>query len=85
MSRASNSAIHASVGFTGATGGETMSLDRQWELATLEVMSAQRAYAELEGGIGENDSVVAAAWLRLWRAEERQRQLASQLDETGEP
>jgi len=55
------------------------SLDRQWELATIEVVQAQRAYAELEDRMGENDSVVAAAWLRLWRAQERQRQLASQL------
>ncbi len=82
MSRASNSAVHEPIGLAGAPEEESVTLDRQWELATLEVMNAQRAYAELEGRIGENDSVVATAWLRLWRAEERQRQLASQVEET---
>jgi hypothetical protein len=85
MSRSTHSAVHAPVRLTDTPEPDDTPLDRQWELATLEVMNAQRAYAELEGRIGANDSVVAAAWLRLWRAEERQRQLASRVDESPEP
>jgi hypothetical protein len=52
-------------------------LDRLWELATVEIMRAQLEYSELEGRSGSDDRSVAEAWLRLWRAEERQRELAA--------
>jgi hypothetical protein len=51
-------------------------LNHQWDLATVEIMRAQLEYSELEGRGGIEDRVVAEAWLRLWRAEERQRELA---------
>jgi hypothetical protein len=55
-------------------------LDRQWDNATVAVIHAQIAYAELVSqGVAE-DGTVAAAWLRLWRAQERQRQLSWELD-----
>jgi hypothetical protein len=52
-------------------------LHRMWELATVEIMHAQLEYSELEGRSNVDDRVLAKAWLRLWRAEERQRELAA--------
>jgi hypothetical protein len=55
-------------------------LDRQWDDATVAVIHAQIAYVELVSqGVAE-DETVAAAWLRLWRAQELQRQLSWELD-----
>ena len=64
---------------TAATGDEEAVLHRLWKLATIEVVNAQRDYASLEGCSGDIDSLVAAAWLRLWQAENQQRQLATQI------
>lgn len=55
-------------------------LERQWGDATIEVIRAQSEYAELISGGLEDDQTITAAWLRLWRAQERQRQLSSELD-----
>lgn len=55
-------------------------LDMLWGLATVEVIEAQLAYAEVASTSDDNDAEVAAAWLRLWRAEERQRQVSTQFD-----
>jgi hypothetical protein len=55
-------------------------LDRLWGLATIEVIDARRAYAELSSSSDDNEAAVAAAWLRLWRAEERQRQVGSRFN-----
>jgi hypothetical protein len=52
-------------------------LHRLWEVATVEIMWAQLEYSELEGRSGVDDRVDAEAWLRLWHAEERQRELAA--------
>jgi hypothetical protein len=52
-------------------------LHRLWELATIEIMHAQRDYIELEGPSSVDDRLLAEAWLRLWRAEQRQRELAA--------
>jgi hypothetical protein len=55
-------------------------LEHQWGNATLEVIGAQRAYAELVSrGVADDETIVAAC-LRLWRAQERQRELSSELD-----
>lgn len=43
------------------------------------VIEARRAYAELSSS-GDDEAAVAAAWLRLWRAEERQRQVTVQFN-----
>jgi hypothetical protein len=63
-----------------ATDDRTI-LERQWGNATLEVIGAQRAYAELVSLGVDDDETVVAACLRLWRAEERQRVLSSALDQ----
>jgi hypothetical protein len=55
-------------------------LDSLWGLATVEVIDAQRAYAELSSSSDDDDGAVGAAWLRLWRAEERQRQVGLRFD-----
>ena len=55
-------------------------LERRWNEATVAVILAQVAYAELESHGNADDGTVVAAWLRLWRAQERQRQLSAELD-----
>jgi hypothetical protein len=55
-------------------------LERQWGDATIEVIRAQGEYAGLVSRGVEDDETIMAAWLRLWRAQERQRQLSSELD-----
>jgi hypothetical protein len=55
-------------------------LERQWGDATIEVIRAQSEYAGLVSRGVEDDETITAAWLRLWRAQERQRQLSSELD-----
>jgi hypothetical protein len=57
-------------------------LESQWGDATVEVIHAQSVYAELVSRDAADDETVVAAWLRLWRAQERQRQLSSELDRT---
>jgi hypothetical protein len=56
-------------------------LERQWGNATLEAFRAERAYAELVSRGMAEDEAVAAAWLRLGRAQERQRKLSWELDQ----
>ena len=56
------------------------SLERQWANATLEVIHAEREYAALVSQGVADDETVGAAWLRLWRAQQRQRELSSELD-----
>ena len=46
-------------------------------MATVEIMHAQLEYSQVEGRNGVDARVEAEAWLRLWRAEERQRELAA--------
>ncbi|MGP8111584.1 MAG: hypothetical protein ACLQFT_03890 [Steroidobacteraceae bacterium] len=53
-------------------------LERRWNEATVAVIFAQVAYAELESHGGADDGTVVTAWLRLWRAHERQ--LSAELD-----
>lgn len=55
-------------------------LERRWKEATVAVIRAQVAYAELESHGNADDGTIVAAWLRLWRAQERQRQLSAELD-----
>jgi hypothetical protein len=62
-----------------ATRAQT-TLESQWGDATVEVIHAQSVYAELVSRGAADDETVVAAWLRLWRAQERQRQLSSELD-----
>jgi hypothetical protein len=55
-------------------------LERRWGNATVEVIHAQREYAVLVSQGAADDETVGAAWLRVWRAQERQRELSSELD-----
>jgi hypothetical protein len=55
-------------------------LNRQWDDASVAVIHAQIAYAKLVSQGMAEDETVAAAWLRLWRAQERQRQLSWELN-----
>jgi hypothetical protein len=55
-------------------------LERQWGVAMVEAIHAQSAYAGLVSQGAADDETIATAWLRLWRAQERQRQLSSELD-----
>jgi hypothetical protein len=48
--------------------------------ATLEVIHAEREYAALVSQAVADDETVGAAWLRLRRAQQRQRELSSELD-----
>jgi hypothetical protein len=59
------------------TNDEVDALDNLWDLATVEVINAQLAYAELTSTSDDDEAAVAAAWLRLWRAEERQRRVSA--------
>jgi len=54
---------------------------RQWRATTVEVIYAQIAYAELVSQDAADDGTFAAAWLRLWRAQEHQRKLSWELDQ----
>jgi hypothetical protein len=57
-------------------------LNQRWGLATVEVIRARRAYLDLTSSGEGDDAAVSAAWLRLWRAEERQRQVSAQFELT---
>jgi hypothetical protein len=53
----------------------------QWRDATVEAIHAQIAYAELVSQDTADDDVFAEAWLRLWRAQQHQRELSVALDQ----
>jgi hypothetical protein len=57
-----------------------LGLERRWANATAEVIHAQRDYATLISHGAAEDKIIDAAWLRLWRAQEHQRELSSELD-----
>lgn len=53
----------------------------QWRDATVEVIRAQIAYVELASQDTAHDSIFAAAWLRLWKAQAHERELSLELDQ----
>jgi hypothetical protein len=55
-------------------------LEQQWAEATAAAICAERAYQILVAGDEDGDAPTSAAWLALWRAEERQRELGFELD-----
>jgi hypothetical protein len=55
-------------------------LERRWGNATAEVIHAQSDYSALISQGAADDKTVSAAWLRVWRAQEHQRELSSELD-----
>ena len=50
-------------------------LDRQWRDTIIAISESQQQYAGLISRGTEDEAIVSAAWLRLFRAEERQREL----------
>jgi len=66
---------------TNLVGDAQARVRGQWRAATVEVIYAQIAYAELVSKDTADDGAFAAAWLRLWRAQEHQRELAAELDQ----
>jgi hypothetical protein len=63
-----------------ATPALVQQLERQWAAACAAAIRAERAYQHLVAGDEDGDALSAAAWLALWRAEERQREIAHDLD-----
>jgi hypothetical protein len=55
-------------------------LEQQWAEAAAAAICAERAYQILVSGDEDGDAPTSAAWLALWRAEERQRELGFELD-----
>jgi hypothetical protein len=55
-------------------------LELLWGEATAAVIRAQLDYRELASRDVVEPRALDAAWLRLWRAEERQRELAREFD-----
>jgi hypothetical protein len=50
-------------------------LERAWTVACAAAIRAERAYQLLAAGDEAGDALLSAAWLALWRAEERMRAL----------
>jgi hypothetical protein len=55
-------------------------LDHLLDQATAALIHARTDYETLESDDGADQRVVAAAWLQLWRAQERHRQLSAQFE-----
>jgi hypothetical protein len=77
MQQAAVSDRAQSVQIAGAQDG----VRGQWRDATVEAIHAQIAYAQLVSQDTADDRVFAAAWLRLWRAQQHQRELSLELDQ----
>lgn len=58
-------------------------LEQHWKLAAVDVFRARSEYENLQATHDEDDPLISTAWLRLWRAQELQRQLAAELDAEG--
>ena len=57
-------------------------MDRLHNEASSAVYQAQREYLEIEDHEPADRQLWAAAWLRLWRAEERLREIMRTMDHT---
>jgi hypothetical protein len=70
---------------TASPTSEALSmLEHECGQATVAVIRAQLAYASLAARPEADDSTFADAWLRLWRAEERQREVFSAIERLSE-
>jgi hypothetical protein len=69
---------------SGTTPAALRRLERQWAEAGAAAICAERAYQILVSGDEDGDAATSAAWLALWRAEERQRELGFELDRMQE-
>jgi hypothetical protein len=55
-------------------------LERRWRGATVAVARAQARYQELQHAADADEKTEARAWLRLWKAERRQRTILIAMD-----
>ncbi len=55
-------------------------LERQWCRATVAVARAQQRYQDLQHRANADEKTQARAWLRLWKAERRKREVLAALD-----
>lgn len=55
-------------------------LERQWCRATVAVARAQQRYQDLQRFENADEKVEARAWLRLWKAEQRKRDVLVAMD-----
>ncbi|HZF17471.1 MAG TPA: hypothetical protein VE046_16175 [Steroidobacteraceae bacterium] len=55
-------------------------LEKQWTRATVAVARAQRRYQDLQYHAHPDERIEARAWLRLWKAEQRKREVLAALD-----
>lgn len=55
-------------------------LEAEWRAATSAVIRAQLDYARAVATEDEESPTLDDAWLRLWRAEQRQREILHELD-----
>ncbi|MFO1400043.1 MAG: hypothetical protein U1F30_02325 [Steroidobacteraceae bacterium] len=55
-------------------------LEREWAEAAAAAIRAERAWHDIVAAGEDGDALTAAAWLALWRAEERQRALDQELE-----
>lgn len=55
-------------------------LERDWAQAAAAAIRAERAWHEIVAADEDGDALASAAWLALWRAEERQRAIGHELD-----
>jgi hypothetical protein len=55
-------------------------LDHRLDEATAALIRARIVYTELDSDDGADQQSVAAAWLRLWRAQERHAQLSARFE-----
>ena len=56
------------------------SLESAWAAAAAAAIRAERAYHALAATGDDGDPLTSAAWLALWRAEERQREIGQELE-----
>jgi len=64
---------------TRAVPATVTQLEREWARAAAAAIRAERAYHSLLDSDETGDRRVARAWLVLWRAEARQREIEDQL------
>lgn len=55
-------------------------LESAWAAAAAAAIRAERAYHALAATGEDGDPLTSAAWLALWRAEERQREVGQELE-----
>ena len=63
------------------TSARVRRLEREWAEACAAQIRAERAYQLLVSGDGEDATASSAAWLVLWRTEQRKRETELELEQ----